>query len=97
MTSLPGTRLTCLLVILEKTEVIHFSSRFLNNPSIQQFSFSNASIELADEVSDLAVVLDHDLDLRSQLQVFFISHCLHGICITICHKFEALQVKYLYN
>ena len=50
-----------------KTEVIHFSSRFLNNPPMQQFSFSNTSIELADKVCDLGVVLDRDLDLRSHI------------------------------
>ena len=29
----------------------------------------------------------------SSFQVFFISHCLHGIYITICHKFEASASK----
>ena len=56
-----------------KTEVIHFSSRFLNNTPIHQFSFSNISIELSDKVCDLGVVLDRDLDLRSQQHL---SKCL---------------------
>ena len=36
-----------------KTELFHFSPRFLNNPPIQQFSFSKTSIELADKLCDL--------------------------------------------
>ena len=35
--------------------------------------------------------LFYSLPLKSS--VFFISHCLHGICITICHKFEASASK----
>ena len=36
-----------------KTEVFHFSPRFLNNPPIQQFSFAKTSIELSDKLCDL--------------------------------------------
>ena len=68
-----------------KTEVIHFSSRFLNNPSIQQFSFSNTSIELADKVCDLGVVLDHDLDLCSHINNVEMPRSLSGT-LAVCAK-----------
>lgn len=51
----------------DKTEIIHFSSRFLNNPSIQEFSIGTTLINLADQVRDLGVTLDSKLTFRPHI------------------------------
>ena len=48
-----------------KTEVIQFTSRFVRNPVLSQFSFGNTNcgnIELSDKVRDLGVILDKELN-----------------------------------
>ena len=50
-----------------KTEVIQFTSRFVRNPVLSQFSFGNTIIELSDKVRDLCVILDKELNLRQHV------------------------------
>ena len=50
-----------------KTEVIQFTSRFVRNPVLSQFSFGNTIIELSDKVRDLGVILDKELNLRQHV------------------------------
>ena len=50
-----------------KTEVIQFTSRFVRNPVLSQFSFGNTTIELSDKVRDLGVILDKELNLRQHI------------------------------
>ena len=50
-----------------KTEVIQFTSRFVQNPVLSQFSFGNTIIELSDKVRDLGVILDKELNLRQRV------------------------------
>ena len=50
-----------------KTEFIQFTSRFVGNPVLSQFSFGNTIIELSDKVRDLGVKLDKELNLRQHV------------------------------
>ena len=50
-----------------KTEIVHFSSRFIGNPSITMLNIGNIEIELSDQVRDLGVIFDSILNLRSHI------------------------------
>ena len=50
-----------------KTGVIQFTSRFVRNPVLSQFSFGNTTIELSDKVRDVGVILDKELNLRQHI------------------------------
>ena len=47
-----------------KTEVLHFTSRFINNPSISQITAGEAVVDLAQNARDLGVILDTQLTMR---------------------------------
>ena len=50
-----------------KTEFIQFTSRFVGNPVLSQFSFGNKIIELSDKVRDLGVILEKELNSRQHV------------------------------
>ena len=50
-----------------KTEFIQFTSRFVGNPVLSQFSFGNMIIELSDKVRDLGVILEKELNSRQHV------------------------------
>ena len=50
-----------------KTEVIQFTSRFVRNPVLSQFSFGNTIIELSDKVKDLSIILEKELNLKQHV------------------------------
>ena len=50
-----------------RTEVIQFTSRFVRNPVLSQFSFGNTIIELSDKERDLGFILDKELNLRQHI------------------------------
>ena len=52
-----------------KIEFIQFTSRFVGNPVLSQFSFGNMIIELSlsDKVRDLGVILEKELNLRQHV------------------------------
>ena len=47
-----------------KTEIIHFSSRFIDNPPISAFTIGSTDIKLTDQVRDLGVIFDSNLNFR---------------------------------
>ena len=50
-----------------KSEVIQFTSRFVRNPVLSQFSFGNTIIELSDKVRDLSIILEKELNLKQHV------------------------------
>ena len=50
-----------------KTEIIHFSSRFIDNPPISAFTIGSTDIKLTDQVRDLGVIFDSNLNFRSHI------------------------------
>ena len=57
-------------------EVIQFTSRFVRNPVLSQFSFGNTIIEPpSDKVRDLGVILDKELNLRQHVN----DNCIKAI------------------
>ena len=50
-----------------KTEFIQFTSRFVGNPVLSQFSFGNMIIELSYKVRDLGVILEKGLNSRQHV------------------------------
>ena len=56
-----------LLCNTSKTEVLHFTSRFLDVDSITHVTIGNSVKELTSEARDLGVILDHHLKMSSHI------------------------------
>ena len=76
------------------TEVIQFTSRFVRNPVLSQFSFGNTIIELSDKVRGLGVILDKELNLRTfALIVSALPYCARKFACHVIHERARLVIK----
>ena len=75
-----------LLCNTSKTEVLHFTSRFLDVDSITHVTIGNSVKELTSEARDLGVILDHHLKMSS--------HTLHWLPVKKRIVFKILLLTF---